>query len=356
MISQGNLLSNAAALVEAWEMTAEDVILHVMPLYHTHGLFISTNAVLAAGASMIMLNDFSPAEVIAFLPDTTVMMGVPNHYATLLESDRFAPGVTSRLRLCVSGGGPLGAKTISQFEQRTGHRILERHGMTELGVSASNPYVGARKAGTVGKALPEISVRVTDLNSGRPVPQDEAGVVEVSGPNVFLGYWGRPELEAAAFRRDGYFVTGDIGRFDEDGYLEILGRRDDLIITRGVPINAREIEDVIDAAPGVREATVIGVPHTTLGEAVVAIVVPKNSERPTEEDVREFAASKLGSRQQPLRIFFVSDLPRGATGKVQKRVLRDTHRTVFDVISAPPRSVRATSAKIANRPDHKKGT
>lgn len=329
MLSHGNLLSNARALVDAWKILKSDVLLHVMPLYHIHGLLISTNAVLTAGASMLFANSFTPAGAIELLPRSTILMGTPQQYAALLETDAFGRDVASNMRLFISGGALLNSKTMTQFEDRCGHRILERHAMTELGVSASNPYEGARKCGTVGVPLPDISIRLSDHQTGELLPPGHLGVVEVKGPNVFLGYWNQPKLTARSFRHDGYFVTGDVARLDDEGYLEMLGREDDIIVSRGKRISARAIEEVLDAAPGVQESAVIGVAHPELGEAILGIVVARHGETPAERGVLAYAASCLEADCCPAGIVFVDRLPRNSTGKLEKRILRRTYRGLY---------------------------
>jgi len=329
MLSYNNLLSNARALVDAWKLSASDTLLHVMPLYHIHGLLISTNAVMAAGASMLFERSFKPSRAIELMARVTVMMGTPEQYAALLESEAFGRDCASSMRLFVSGGALFSSKTMSLFEERCGHHILERHAMTELGVSSSNPYFGIRKCGTVGVPLAGISIRISDQQSGEILPRGQAGIFEVKGPNVFLGYWNQPNLSADSFRLDGYFITGDVARFDDDGYLEILGRGDDIIVSKGKQIIAREIEEVIDAAPGVQESAVIGVPHQELGEAIIGVVVVKKVEAPSELAVLDYASSKLDADRCPVSIVFSDRLPRNSTGKLEKRILRETYRGLY---------------------------
>jgi malonyl-CoA/methylmalonyl-CoA synthetase len=329
VLSHNNLLSNARALSETWKIAGSDVLLHLMPLYHIHGLLISTNALLAASASMLFVDRFVPSQTIELMPRATIMMGTPQQYAELLASDGFGRQATTQMRLFVSGGELLSPKTMALFEERCGHRILERHAMTELGVSASNPYFGNRKCGTVGMPLPDVSLRIADHQSGVVMPPGRAGILEVKGPNVFLGYWQRPDLTAEAMRPDGYFVTGDVARFDGDGYLEILGRSDDIIICDGRQISAREIEAVIDAAPGVQESAVIGVEHAEYGQAIVGIVVSKPAATPSECGVLAYASARLSADFCPAKIVFADRLPKSSTGKLQKRILRETYRGLY---------------------------
>ena len=320
MLTQANLLSNAEVLHQAWGFSERDVLLHALPIFHTHGLFVAVNTVLMAGASMIFLPKFEAEAVIAALPQASVMMGVPTFYTRLLSDPRLDAARTANVRLFVSGSAPLLAETHRAFEERTGQRILERYGMTETNMNTSNPLDGARKAGTVGPPLPGIELRVVD-DEGRPVPQGETGGVEVRGPNVFKGYWNMPEKTAEEFRPDGFFKTGDLGRLDADGYLEIVGRAKDLIITGGLNVYPKEVETAIDALPGVTESAVIGVPHPDLGEAVVAVYTGS-------ADVAG-PLDGLAGFKQPKRFLRVAELPRNAMGKVQKAELRARHAGLF---------------------------
>ncbi|MCW5745573.1 MAG: malonyl-CoA synthase, partial [Alphaproteobacteria bacterium] len=268
MLTHDNLASNALTLVDYWRFTASDVLLHALPIYHTHGLFTATNTLLAAGGSMLFLPKFDADEVMRLLPRATTMMGVPTFYTRLLQHPGLTREATSHMRLFVSGSAPLLAETHRDWQARTGHAILERYGMTETNMNTSNPYDGDRVAGTVGFPLPGVSLRIADPESGRVLEPGEIGVIEVKGPNVFKGYWRQPEKTAAEFRSDGFFITGDLGRIDERGYVHIVGRGKDLIISGGLNVYPKEIETEIDALPGVAEAAVIGVPHPDFGEAV----------------------------------------------------------------------------------------
>ncbi|MEO0830078.1 MAG: malonyl-CoA synthase, partial [Pseudomonadota bacterium] len=278
MLSQHNLLSNAQTLAEIWRFTKDDVLLHALPIFHTHGLFVATNITLIAGGSMIFLPKFDLDDFVDLLPKATSMMGVPTVYTRLLSDTRFTRDLVSHMRVFVSGSAPLLAETHTQFEARTGHRIVERYGMTETNMNTSNPYDGDRRAGTVGYPLPGVELKIVDPTSGRSLPTEEVGQIEVRGPNVFKGYWEMPEKTAAELRADGFFITGDLGKIDDDGYVHIVGRNKDLIISGGYNIYPKEIELVLDAQPGVLESAVIGVPHSDFGETVVGLIVAKPGE------------------------------------------------------------------------------
>jgi malonyl-CoA/methylmalonyl-CoA synthetase len=323
MLSRKNLASNAAALVGLWRFTEGDVLLHVLPVFHTHGLFVATNCVLFSGASMIFLPSFSPDAVLAALPEATVMMGVPTFYTRLLSDPRLTPEACAGVRLFISGSAPLSPATHAEWEARTGHVILERYGMTETNMITSNPYDGARKAGTVGMPLPGVEVRIT--GPGGVLPAGEAGAIEVRGPNVFQGYWRLPEKTAEEFR-DGWFITGDLGAFDAFGYLSILGRAKDLVISGGLNVYPAEVEAALDALPGVRASAVIGVPHPDFGEAVVACVVGAVEEAAVRAGLRD----RLAAFKVPKRVIVMADLPRNAMGKVQKAELRQVYAGLFE--------------------------
>ena len=329
MLSHDNLLSNAAALTEIWRFTADDVLLHALPIFHTHGLFVATNVTFMAGGSMIFLPAFKADEVIARLPQVTSMMGVPTFYTRLLDDDRFTRGLVEHIRLFVSGSAPLLAETHDAFAERTGHRILERYGMTETNMITSNPYDGARRAGFVGFPLPGVDIRVADPETGTPVPDGDVGMIEVKGPNVFQGYWKMPEKTAEDFRDDGFFITGDMGRIDDQGYLQIIGRSKDLIISGGYNIYPKEIELLIDEQDGVLESAVIGVPHPDFGEGVVGVVVPEGGAEIDVEGLMETIRPKIARFKQPKAIFVVDELPRNAMGKVQKAELRSRYSDLF---------------------------
>ena len=330
MLTHANLWSNAEVLRVAWHYGAGDVLLHALPIFHIHGLFVAINLTLAAGASLLLLPRFEPDAVFAALPYCNVMMGVPTFYVRLLQDARLTAAATLHMRLFVSGSAPLLAETHRAWRERTGHAILERYGMTETGMNASNPYEGERVAGTVGPPLPGVDIRVVDAETGQPVRPGEVGMIEVRGPNVFAGYWRNPEKTRAEFRDDGYFVTGDLGRFDELGYLQIAGRGRDLIISGGFNVYPKEVEDELDVLPGVAESAVIGLAHADFGEGVTAVVVaPHRSATLTEAAVLARLRERLAAYKCPKRVLFVEDLPRNTMGKVQKNVLRDLYRDLY---------------------------
>ena len=329
MLTQRNLLSNAETLVDDGKFDENDVLLHALPIFHTHGLFVATNVTLVAGGSMIFLPKFDLDQMIEFLSASTSMMGVPTFYTRLLEDQRLTKDLAAHMRLFVSGSAPLLAETHIQFEDRTGHRILERYGMTETNMNTSNPYDGERRAGTVGCPLPGVELKVTDAESGDVVLDGGVGQIEVRGPNVFKGYWQMPEKTAAELREDGFFITGDLGKIDEDGYLHIVGREKDLIISGGYNIYPKEIEIVLDAQPGVLESAVIGVPHADFGETVLGLIVPIDGEEPDIEQIKEATAKSLARFKHPREVLVVKELPRNTMGKVQKNILRDDYKELF---------------------------
>ena len=316
MLSHANLASNADVLCRAWGFSADDVLLHALPIHHAHGLFVAINCVLASGSSMVFLPRFDVDQVLAALPRSTVMMGIPTYYTRLLDDQRFDRSVCRAMRLFISGSAPLLASTHEAFSARTGHAILERYGMTETVMLTSNPLEGERRAGTVGPPLPGTDVRIAD-------PDDSgAGGVEVRGPNVFAGYWRRPELAATEFTSDGWFRTGDLGCFDAEGYLCLVGRAKDLVISGGLNVYPKEVEDVVDAIDGVLESAVIGVPDADFGEVVVAVVVADPGVALAAEAVRTAARQRLASYKVPKRVEIVDALPRNTMGKVEKTTLR----------------------------------
>ena len=329
MLTQDNLLSNAKTLTECWRFSDKDVLLHALPIFHTHGLFVATNIVLLSGGAMIFLPKLDIDRMIEWMPKATSMMGVPTFYTRLLDDERFTRDLAEHMRLFVSGSAPLLAETHERFEKRTGHRILERYGMTETNMNTSNPYEGERRAGTVGFPLPGVELKVCDPESGEEVPQGEVGMVEVRGPNVFKGYWQMPEKTAAELREDGFFITGDLGRIDEDGYVHIVGRDKDLIISGGYNIYPKEIELLLDEQPGVLESAVIGVPHPDFGETVVGVLVAEPGESPDLEAIEAAAQQSLARFKHPRKLVVVESLPRNTMGKVQKNVLREEYKGLF---------------------------
>lgn len=313
MITRGNLASNAVALRNSWQISANDVLIHALPIFHVHGLFIAINSMTAAGGAMLFCKKFDPAAVVSLMPRATMLMGVPTVYTRLLSSPSLTRAAAAPMRLFISGSAPLLAETHRQFAALTGHAIIERYGMTETGINTSNPYDGPRIAGTVGLPLPGVDVRISD-------PVDGIGMIEVRGPNVFAGYWRNPEKTAAEFRDGGWFVTGDLGQIDEAGYVQIIGRGKDLIISGGYNVYPKEVETEIDALPGVVESAVFGVPHDDFGEAVVAVVVGRGLEPAT---LLASLRTRLAAYKLPKAIHIVEDLPRNTMGKVQKVRLRE---------------------------------
>jgi malonyl-CoA/methylmalonyl-CoA synthetase len=328
MLSHDNLGSNAFMLREAWAFTGDDVLLHALPIFHTHGLFVGTNTILAAGASMIFLPKFDAAEVLRQLPRATSMMGVPTFYIRLLDDPGFTRDLVAHMRLFISGSAPLSADIHREFRERSGHAILERYGMTETNMNISNPYDGERIAGTVGFPLPGVSIRIADPDTGVEMPRGQVGVVEIAGPNVFRGYWRMPEKTAAEFR-DGWFVSGDLGLIDDRGYVSLVGRAKDLIISGGYNVYPAEVETALDELPQVHESAVIAVPHRELGEAPVAIVVPRDKGFADAEAIRVGLADTLARYKQPRAILFVDALPKNTMGKVQKTILREEHKDLL---------------------------
>ena len=329
MTTHRNLASNALTLCDYWAFTSEDVLLHALPIFHTHGLFTSSNTILAAGASMIWQHRFNADQVIAKLPDATTLMGVPTFYTRLLDHQGFTRDLVQHMRLFVSGSAPMLPETHQRFQDLTGMTVLERYGMTETQMNTSNPYEAVRKPGTVGLPLPDVDVRITDPETGQTVPQGDVGMIEVRGPNVFKGYWRMPEKTAEELRETGFFITGDLGTIDEDGYVSIVGRSKDLIISGGYNIYPKEIEEAIDLLPGVLESAVIGCPHPDFGEGVVAVIVPEAGAELDEAQILSGLADALARFKQPKRVFFEEALPRNAMGKVQKKALRDRFDEVF---------------------------
>jgi malonyl-CoA/methylmalonyl-CoA synthetase len=325
MLSHDNLLSNALTLVDYWRFDSDDVLLHALPIFHTHGLFVATNIILVAGASMIFMSRFDLDQMIEQLPRANTLMGVPTFYTRLLADERFGRELVAHMRLFVSGSAPMLAETHIQFEERTGMRILERYGMTETNMNTSNPYQGERRVGSVGFALPGVEIKISDPETGAELPGGETGMIEVRGPNVFLGYWRKPEKTALELREDGFFISGDVGKIDVDGYVHILGREKDLIISGGYNIYPKQIETEIDALDGVLESAVFGIAHPDLGESVAAAVVPIGGAEVDAELLIKALEPVLARFKLPRKVFIVDELPRNAMGKVQKNLLRDNY-------------------------------
>ena len=329
MLTQRNLVSNAQTLVDYWRFTEEDVLLHALPIFHTHGLFVASNVTLIAGGAMIFLPKLDMDDMIRFMPQATTMMGVPTFYTRLLDDDRFTADLTAHMRLFVSGSAPLLAETHVRFENRTGHRILERYGMTETNMNTSNPYDGDRRAGTVGFPLPGVTLKVTDPATGESVATGEIGQIEVRGPNVFKGYWQMPEKTAEELRADGFFITGDLGMIDADGYVTIVGRNKDLIISGGYNIYPKEIELVLDKQPGVLESAVIGVPHPDFGESVVGLLVAEPGADLSTDAIMAVLGEQLARFKQPKKLVVMDEFPRNTMGKLQKNLLREQFAETF---------------------------
>jgi malonyl-CoA/methylmalonyl-CoA synthetase len=329
MLSHANLASNAKTLKDCWRFTKADVLLHALPIFHTHGLFVATNVILLAGASMIFLPKLDPDAMFRFMPRATAMMGVPTFYVRLLQDARLTKEAVAHMRLFVSGSAPLLADTHRDWSARTGHAILERYGMTETNMNTSNPYDGDRVPGTVGFPLPGVALRIVEPETGMALAQGQIGMIEVKGPNVFRGYWRNPEKTKEEFRADGFFITGDLGKIDERGYVHIVGRGKDLVITGGYNVYPKEVETEIDAMEGVVESAVIGLPHKDFGEGVTAVVVRKPGAAIDAASIQKTLETRLAKFKCPKQVIVVDDLPRNTMGKVQKNVLREHYRDLY---------------------------
>ena len=331
MLSHGNLLSNAQVLKTQWGWREGDVLIHALPIFHVHGLFVASHGALLNGSRMIWFSRFDPRGVIARLPEATVFMGVPTLYVRLLGEPTLTRAACAHMRLFISGSAPLPIETFEDFHVRSGHTILERYGMSETVMLTSNPYAvkdGFRRGGTVGFPLPGVGVRVVD-DTGAPCPTGEIGHIQVRGPNVFKGYWQMPEKTKEEFTADGWFRTGDVGRFDAQGYVTIVGRSKDLIISGGYNVYPAEVESVLNDMVGVAESAVVGVPHADFGEAVVAVVVARAGATPDVAALINELKGKIANFKVPKRVFVVDELPRNAMGKVQKNLLREQHKALF---------------------------
>ena len=340
MLSHGNLLSNALVLKEHWGWRrAEDggdVLIHALPIFHVHGLFVASHGALLNGSRMIWFARFDPKAVLARLPEASVFMGVPTLYVRLLGEGGLTEERCRGMRLFVSGSAPLLIETFNDWRRRTGHTILERYGMSETLMLTSNPYrpEDARRGSTVGLPLPGIGLRVHG-ERGQPLANGEIGGIEVKGPNVFKGYWRMPEKTADEFTTDLWFKTGDVGLIDADGYVSIVGRSKDLIISGGYNVYPAEIEGVINELPGVAESAVVGVPHADFGEAVVAVVVARPGAALAASEILAALKARIANFKVPKQVFITSDLPRNTMGKVQKNLLREQHKTLFSGPSRP---------------------
>ena len=323
MLSHGNISSNAKSLVKTWDFQQFDCLLHALPIYHVHGLFVALGCVLMTGSKLKWLESFDVDAVLESFPECTVMMGVPTYYVRLLKSDALDSELTKQMRLFISGSAPLLEETFNEFKQRTKHLILERYGMTETNMNTSNPLKGDRKPGTVGLPLDDVQVKVVD-EKNNALPQGEIGNIQVKGPNVFKGYWQMPEKTKEDFTEEGFFNTGDKGLIDEDGYVCIVGRSKDMIISGGLNVYPKEIEALIDKIEGVLESAVVGISDADLGERVVAIIVPKEGSEIDASEVISLIKEQLAGFKVPKEVKFIDQLPRNAMGKVQKNILRET--------------------------------
>ena len=331
MLTHGNLLSNARVLKDYWGWRSDDVLIHALPIFHVHGLFVASHGALLAGAKMIWLAKFDPRKVIERLPEATVFMGVPTLYVRMLAEPSLSRQACAHMRLFIAGSAPLLIETFNEWAERTGHVILERYGMSETVMLSSNPYdpaQGERRGGTVGFPLPGVGLRIRD-DKGHPLPAGEIGNIEVKGPNVFKGYWRMPEKTAEDFTTDLWFKTGDVGKVGADGYVSIVGRSKDLIISGGYNVYPAEVEDCINQMPGVAESAVVGVRHADFGEAVVAVVVPKPGAALDGAAITAALKSRIANFKVPKAVFVLADLPRNAMGKVQKNLLREQYKTLF---------------------------
>lgn len=332
MLTHHNLASNAETLVKTWHFSANDRLIHALPIFHTHGLFVACNVVLMAGASMLFLPKFDADIIFEELPHGSVMMGVPTFYTRLVQDARLTPKAAENMRLFISGSAPLTSETHEAFEAKTGHAILERYGMTETNMNISNPYQGERRAGTVGVPLPGVDIRIIDRESGAEVAEGDIGILQVRGPNVFIGYWRMPEKTREELLDDGFFITGDLAMLDAQGYVHIVGRDKDLVISGGYNVYPKEVEQLIDELEQVVESAVIGLPHPDFGEGVAAAVVCQAGASLDETTIFDHLAGRLAKYKQPKRVFFVEELPRNTMGKVQKNELR---KRFADAYQAP---------------------
>lgn len=328
MLPHSALVTNAAALKRLWRFCESDILIHALPTHHTHGLFVATNVALTAGCTLRFFDRFDADSVLAAFPSATAMMGVPTFYARLMQLPGLNAEAAARMRLFVSGSAPLLAETHRDWKRRTGHEILDRYGMTETNMITSNPYDGPRKPGTVGIPLPETKVRIRDAESGAESAAGSIGMLEMKGPGLFAGYWRMPEKTEAEFTPDGYFITGDFARRDRDGFITIAGRAKDLVISGGLNIYPKEVEEVIDQVPGVEESALFGVPHADFGEGLVAAIVRDGPEA-DEQAIKAFLGGKLARYKHPKAYVFPEELPRNALGKVQKHVLREEYRRLL---------------------------
>lgn len=331
MITHNNLISNAKALASIWHFTRDDHLLHALPIFHTHGLFTATNTILMSGASMLFLPKFDAEKVVRLLPSVTTMMGIPTFYSRLVAHPDFNSELVKNIRLFISGSAPLSADVHKAFKERTGHAILERYGMTETNMNTSNPYDGDRRPGTVGMPLPGVEIRLGDLKTNAPLKEGDVGVIQIKGPNVFKGYWRMQDKTAESFCDDGFFISGDMGKIDEEGYIHIVGRDKDLIISGGFNVYPAEVEAVLSDIPAIAEAAVIGLPHADFGEAVTAVIALNPETTLSEKDILSTISDELAGYKRPKRILFVESLPRNTMGKIQKTELRSRYSDTYNL-------------------------
>lgn len=329
MITHGNLAANGLALQQTWQWKQNDVLLHALPIFHIHGLFIACHNVLLGGSKMLFLEKFDSKTITRLLPKATVFMGVPTFYTRLLDDENFNRDACQNMRLFISGSAPLLEQTFEDFQQRSGHTILERYGMTETGMNTSNPVEGKRIAGTVGMPLPGVEARIVDENN-QSVKDKGVGILQVKGDNVFKGYWRMPEKTAEEFTDDGFFITGDMATVNDEGYISIVGRNKDMVITGGYNVYPKEVELLLDESEDIKESAVIGLAHKDFGEAVTAIIVPDDiNNTPDADELKKQLKEQLASYKVPKKIIFIEKLPRNTMGKVQKNILRETYKDLY---------------------------
>lgn len=329
MLSHRALTSNSQTLMDLWRFTDRDTLIHALPIFHTHGLFVATNIALMAGSSLLFHQKFVAADILAAFQKATALMGVPTFYTRLLDQPGLNKSATANMRLFTSGSAPLLSQTHRQWQDKTGQAILERYGLTETNMNTSNPYDGDRRPGTVGFPLPDVELKICDPESGATLAQGETGIIEVRGPNVFSGYWNMPDKTAQDLRDDGFMITGDLGYIDDDGYVHIVGRSKDLVISGGFNVYPIEVETVLDSMDGIKESAVIGAPHPDFGEAVIAVIVPEQAENLTPAEITDFVTDRIAAYKRPKYIDIIPELPRNAMGKVQKNRLRQRYDGVF---------------------------
>lgn len=329
MITHGNLAANGLALQKTWHWQQQDILLHALPIFHIHGLFVACHNVLLGGSKMLFVSRFDAKNVMQLLPEVTVLMGVPTFYTRLLNLADFNQDVCKNMRLFISGSAPLLEQTFTEFQQRTGHTILERYGMTETGMNTSNPIEGPRLAGTVGLPLPGVETRIVDDNN-QSLPASSVGLLQVRGENVFKGYWRMPDKTAEEFTPDGFFITGDMASYNNQGYISIVGRNKDMVITGGYNVYPKEIELLLDEIKGVKESAIIGLPHKDFGEAVTAIIIPEDMNHvPDEELIIDQLKQELANYKVPKKIIILDQLPRNTMGKIQKNILREKYNELW---------------------------